>query len=145
MRYCSECGSEYQDSATACSDDPGAPLLSADEMRARGLQMQTERDTRRFVRVGSAEDPLTAEAFVRALQERGIPVMSRTRHGGTADVITSGVNHPWWEVLVPDTHADLAARTIVEERARLDAEGPEAEAAAEAEALGGADTSAAPR
>lgn len=58
MKYCARCGSEYQDSVNACADCPGNPLLvSAEEMRSRGLPLPHELDTRIFVRAGSAEDP----------------------------------------------------------------------------------------
>jgi hypothetical protein len=133
MKYCVECGSEYQDHVTECADCPGSQLVDAAEMRRRGLPLPHERDTREFVRVGTAEDPLTAEDFVRLLEAEHIPVFSRPRRGGTVDVLTTGVPHPWWEILVPEEHAQRATELLVQEKAKLDATADEAAQAAEEE------------
>jgi hypothetical protein len=133
MKYCVECGSEYQDHVTECADCPGSQLVDAAEMRRRGLPLPHERDTREFVRVGTAEDPLTSEAFVRVLEAEHIPVFSRPRRGGTVDVLTTGVQHPWWEILVPDEHAARATELLAQEKAKFDATADEAAQAAEDE------------
>ncbi len=133
MKYCVECGSEYQDHVTECADCPGSQLVDTAEMRRRGLPLPHERDTREFVRVGTAEDPLSSEIFVRALEAEQIPVFSRPRRGGTVDVLTTGVPHPWWEILVPQEHAPRAAELLAQEKARLDATADEAAQAAEDE------------
>lgn len=135
MKYCVECGSEYQDHVTECADCPGSQLVDAAEMRRRGLPLPHERDTREFVRVGTAEDPLTSEAFVRVLEAEQIPVFSRPRRGGTVDVLTTGVPHPWWEILVPEEHAARATELLAEEKTKLDATAAEAAQAAEEEEL----------
>jgi len=133
MKYCVECGSEYQDHVTECADCTGIQLVDATEMRRRGLPLPHERDTREFIRVGTAEDPLTAEAFVRVLEAQQIPVFSRARRAGTVDVLTTGNPHPWWEILVPDEHAARAAELLNQEKARQDADAGEAAQAAEDE------------
>jgi len=133
MKYCVECGSEYQDHVTECADCPGSQLVDAAEMRRRGLPLPHERDTREFVRVGTAEDPLTSEEFVRVLEAEHIPVFSRPRRGGTVDVLTTGVPHPWWEILVPDEHAVRATELLTQAKAKLDATAAEAAEAAEEE------------
>ncbi|MDY7230517.1 putative signal transducing protein [Hyalangium rubrum] len=135
MKYCIECGSEYQDSATECSDCPGSQLVDADGMRQRGLPLPHERDTREFIRVGTAEDPLTAEQFVRMLEAENIPVFSRPRRAGTVDVLTTGNPMPWWEILVPEEHTQRAAELLAREKARLEATSDEASRAAEEEEL----------
>jgi hypothetical protein len=133
MKYCVECGSEYQDHVTECADCPGSQLVDADGMRQRGLPLPHERDTREFIRVGTAEDPLTAEQFVRMLEAERIPVFSRPRRAGTVDVLTTGNPHPWWEILVPDENVKRATELLAQEKARLEATEEEAAQAAEEE------------
>ncbi len=133
MKYCTQCGSEYEDSATKCTDDGSVEFVSREELHRRGLFASGERDTRKFVRVGSAEDPLTAERFTRALDEAGVPVFARPRRAGTVDLITSGVPAPWWEILVPEEQLAEGTRIIERERADIEANAGEAAAAAEAE------------
>ncbi len=133
MKYCTVCGSEYQDSVTRCADDGNTELVSAEEMRARGVPTVEERDTRRFVRVGTAEDPLTAERFTAVLSERKIPVFARPRRSGTVDIVTSGAVHPWWELMVPEEFVEQATSLLEEARAELEASSDEAARAAEEE------------
>jgi hypothetical protein len=135
MKYCVECGSEYQDHVTECADCPGSQLVDAAEMRRRGLPLPHERDTREFVRVGTAEDPLTSEEFVRVLEIEHIPVFSRPRRGGTVDVLTTGASLPWWEILVPEEHAARATELLAQAKAKLDSTAAEAARAAEEEEL----------
>jgi hypothetical protein len=136
MRYCTACGSEYQDDVEVCADDGNTELVGADEMRSRGLPMVEERDNRTFVRAGTAEDPLTAERLTAILSESGIPVFARPRHAGTVDVVTSGVALPWWEMMVPEDQAQKAASLIEQAREELEASADEAARAAEEEAEG---------
>ena len=77
---------------------------------------------------------LSAETLTRLLQEQSIPVFARPRRAGTVDVITSGNPHPWWEILVPEEHAERAGALIRDAQAQLDRDGVENAAAAEAEA-----------
>jgi len=137
MKYCVECGSEYQDGMTECADCPGSQLVDADGMRQRGLPLPHERDTREFIRVATAEDPLTAEQFVRLLESQNIPVFSRPRRAGTVDVLTTGNPMPWWEILVPEEHTQRASELLTREKASLDASSDEAARAAEEEELEG--------
>lgn len=133
MRYCIECGSEYQDSVTQCADCEGSTLVTADEMKQRGLLLPGERDTRRFIRAGTAEDPLTAERISSVLQSQGIPVFSRPRRGGTLDALTTATSTPWWELLVPEDLVERASAVIEQERAQDSASADEAARAAEEE------------
>ena len=135
MKYCTECGSEYQDHVTECADCPGSQLVDAETMRQRGLMPSQEQDTREFFRVGTAEDPITAEAYVRVLETEHIPVFSRHRRGGTVDILTTGNPHPWWEILVPEENVQKATELLAQEKARLDATSDEAAKAAEEEEL----------
>jgi hypothetical protein len=143
MKYCAECGSEYQDHVTECADCPGSQLVDAETMRQRGLPLPHERDTREFIRVGTAEDPLTAEDFVRMLEAEHIPVFSRPRRAGTVDMLTTGNPLPWWEILVPEEHVARATELLAREKAQLDATADEAAQAAEEEELEGEAASAA--
>lgn len=135
MKYCVECGSEYQEHVTECADCSGSQLVDAAEMRRRGLPLPHERDTREFIRVGTAEDPLTAEDFVRMLEAAQIPVFSRARRAGTVDMLTTGNPQPWWEILVPEEHAARATELLAREKATLDATSDEAAQAAVDEEL----------
>ena len=127
MKYCMECGSEYQDAAvTECADCPGQLLVDAATMRARGIPLPGEQDSRNFVRVATAEDPMTAEQMVGVLEDAKIPVLARPRRGGTVDLLTTGVVHPWWEILVTEEHQAQAAAllgALAAEQAREEAQG----------------------
>jgi hypothetical protein len=135
MKYCVECGSEYQQSVTECADCPGSQLVDAEGMRQRGLPLPHERDTREFIRVGTAEDPLSAEQYVRMLEAEHIPVFSRPRRAGTVDVLTTGNPLPWWEILVPAEHTQRASELMAQQKAQLEATSDEASRAAEEEEL----------
>lgn len=133
MKYCVKCGSEYQDNVTECADCPGTALVSEEVMRQRGLPLPGQRDTREFVRVGTADDMLTADDYVQLLEDAHIPVIAHAHRGGTVDALTTGVVNDWWEVLVPREHAARAAELISREQAALAATAEEAALAAEEE------------
>jgi hypothetical protein len=133
MKYCTECGSEYEDGVTACADDGNTEFAGAEEMRRRGLPIIEGRDTRKFVRADSAEDPLTAERFTAVLEAEGIPVIARAQRTGTVDNITGGSLSPWWEILVPEEHRDRATRILGEVKREMEADAEDAARAAEEE------------
>lgn len=133
MKYCANCESEYQDNVTTCADCGGKELISAEEMRKRGKVLPGDTDTRRFVRAGTAEDPLSAEQFTRSLQAAGISVFARARRESAVDALTSGSTMPWWELLVPEESLDAARRLIDDERAKVEANAAEAGRAADEE------------
>ncbi|RYZ15932.1 MAG: DUF2007 domain-containing protein, partial [Myxococcaceae bacterium] len=115
MRYCSRCGSEYQDSVANCTDCPThPPLVSSDEMHDRGLPLPHELDQHRFVKAGIAEDPVTAQVFADVLEEQGIPLIVRPGRSGIVDELTTGNLLPWWEFLVPDKDQMRAAALLEE-------------------------------
>lgn len=134
MKYCTECGAEYQDSAVKCSDCTGSELVPVEEMRRRSIPLASDRDTRKFATAGTAEDPLTQEALVHLLEEADIPVFARPRRGGVVDTIT-GPATEWWELLVPEEQAQKAAQLIKDEKARMKATEEDAARAAEEEAM----------
>ena len=133
MKYCTECGSEYEDGVTTCADDGNAEFASAEEMRRRGLPIVEGRDTRNFVAADTAEDPLTSERFTAVLEAEGIPVISRAQRGGTVDNITGGSISPWWEILVPEDQLGRATRILAEAKREMEADAAEAARAAEEE------------
>ncbi|NOK36910.1 hypothetical protein HMI49_27250 [Corallococcus exercitus] len=136
MRYCARCGSEYQDSVVDCTDCPNhPPLVSAEEMRERGLPLPHELDQRRFVRAGIADDPVTAQVFVDVLEENRIPLIVRPGRSGVVDELTTGNLLPWWELLVPDTSQARAAVLLEEVKIQALASADEASRAAEEEEL----------
>lgn len=132
MKYCPQCGAEYQDTVTECSDCD-VPLISEAEMRRRGLPLPEEDDQRAFVRADTAEDPLTAERLVSVLKNANIEAFSRAQFGGTVDKI-SGPGGPWWEILVLESDLTKATELLREERVRMDADADDASRAAEEEA-----------
>ncbi len=93
--------------------------------------MPEDEDRRNFVRVGTAEDPLTSEHLTQVIQAAHIPVLSRS-HGSVMDPITSP-GGPWWEILVPEEFTAKASELIQRERARMAAAADEAARAAEEE------------
>jgi hypothetical protein len=133
MKYCVKCGSEYQDNVTECADCPGTALVDAEGMRQRGLPLPGQLDTREFVRVGAADDMLTADDYVQLLEDAGIPVIAHAHRGGTVDALTTGVVQDWWEVLVPREHVARATELLAREQATLAATADEAARAAEEE------------
>ena len=135
MRYCTRCGSEFQDSVQVCTDCPASPLVSAEEMRVKGLPLPGEEDRRRFVEAGLAEDYLTAEELVQALDEARIPVLTRAHSSSAVDKLTSGTVGEWWQILVPEEHLSQATALLDRERARLKSTEAEAIRAAEEEEL----------
>jgi hypothetical protein len=144
MRYCINCGSEYEDSVRECTDCPGSALVDAAAMRQAGVPLAGERDRRTFVRVGSAEDLLSADDYVQVLEEARIPVISRAHRGGTVDALTTGLVMDWWEILVPEEHVAQATALLARERATLEATAEEAALAAEEEELEMESAAAAP-
>jgi hypothetical protein len=135
MKYCLQCGSEYQDGVTECADCPGSALVDAETMRQRHIPVSGEADTRKFVRAATAEDPLTAEDFVALLEKERIPVFCRPRRTGTVDVLTTGALEPWWEIMVGEEHLTRATQLLAQEKLQLDDTSAEAARAAEEEEL----------
>jgi len=141
MKYCTECGAEYQDAAEKCSDCETSELVSMEEMRRRGIPLATDRDTRRFVPAGTAEDPLTKDALVQLLETEKIPVYPRARAGGTVDLLSAPAAAEWWELLVPEDHAVRARQLVDAEKEKMKAGQEEAERAAEEESAAPPSTS----
>ena len=135
MKYCMQCGSEYQEGVTECADCPGAALVDAEAMRQRHIPLPGEGDTRKFVRAATAEDPLTAEDYVRLLEIQQIPVFVRPRRAGSVDVLTTGALEPWWEIMVGEEFLERSVALIAQEKRRLDETSDEAALAAEQEEL----------
>lgn len=133
MKVCAQCGSEYEDAVAECSDCGGQAFVPPAAKEASASLHQ--RDTRRFLPAGTAEDPLTSERFTAVLTAQNIPVFARARRGGTVDLITSAASQPWWEILVPEEHVARATQLLEEERARIEASAEEAARAAEDEEL----------
>ena len=94
--------------------------------------MPGESDTRRFVRAGTAEDPLTAEELATTLRGAGIAVFMRQRMGGTVDALTDAAP-PWWEILVPEEQLVQATQMVERELQVLAATQDQAAQAAEEE------------
>jgi len=136
MKYCTECGTEYLDTAEKCSDCQSSELVSREEVRRRGLQLATDRDTRRFVAAGNAEDPLSQEVLVKVLEAEKIPVFARSRSAGSVAPLT-GPAREWWEILVPEDLVDRARKILDSEKEKMKATEEEAARAADEEALGG--------
>lgn len=133
MKYCLQCGSEYQDGVKMCADCPGSELVDAETMRQRHIPLPGEGDTRKFVRAATAEDPFTAEDYARLLQAQHIPVFVRPRRTGSVDVLTTGSLEPWFEIMVGEEFLERATQLLAREKAELDATSDDAARAAEEE------------
>ncbi len=138
MKYCVECGSEYQDGVTECADCPGSQLVDAAGMRQRGLPLPARAGHPR-VHPGDHRrgSPDRRASTSRCWRPSGIPVFSRPRRAGTVDVLTTGNPMPWWEILVPEEHTQRASELLAREKASLEANSDEAARAAEEEELEG--------
>ena len=130
MRYCSRCGAECGD-ATSCTRCGGTDLLRPEELARDARPPSAEQDQRKFVRVGTAEDPLTSEHLTGVIRAAHIPVLSRS-HLSVMDPITSP-GGPWWEIMVPEELAGKASELIERERSRMAAAAEDAARAAEEE------------
>ncbi len=135
MKYCLQCGSEYQDGVKECTDCPGSALVDAETVSQRHVAISHEADTRKFVRAAIAEDPLTAEDFVALLEKERIPVFCRPRRTGSVDMLTTGALEPWWEIMVGEEHLAQATQLLAQEKLQLDATSDDAARAAEEEEL----------
>jgi len=133
MKTCPQCGAEYRDDIVQCADDGAALVVSVAPTAASPVAGPSQRDTRRFVRIGTAEDPLSADQLVAALGEAKITGFARPRSGGSVDGLTSASAGPWWEIVAPE-ESEAQAREILErERAAIEASAEEAARAAEEE------------
>ena len=130
MRYCSRCGAECGD-ATCCPHCGDTHLVRSEEHAKHARAPSAEQDQEKFVRVGTAEDPLTSEHLTGVIQAAHIPVLLRS-HGSVMDPITSP-GGPWWEILVPEELAGKASELIERERSRMAAAAEDAARAAEEE------------
>lgn len=134
MKYCSECGSEYQDSVAVCSDCTGSALVSAQALTDRGgPQKRMPVEDREFVCVGEAQDPLTADELGQVLRASLIPVSVRSRQSSSVDVLTAGTTGEWWEFWVPEALRVQAEQLLFQTRANLAATEEDAARAAEEE------------
>lgn len=135
MKYCMQCGSEYQDGVVRCADCPDSALVDAETMSQRHIPLPGESDTRKFARVATAEDQFTAEDYVRLLELKGIPVFAQPRRAGVVDVLTTGALESWWDIMVGEEHLEQAAQLITLEKRQLESTSAEAARAAEEEEL----------
>jgi len=136
MKYCPTCLEEYEDSAKTCSEcEEELVTEEALSKRPEFRRVRGDEDTTDFVVVGPAEDPYEADAFTAAIDEAGIPVVARMRHGSSVDALTESSQHAWWEILVPSDRREKAAEIMRTRLAEILAEEPEAEKAAEEEEL----------
>jgi hypothetical protein len=136
MHYCPTCLEEYEDSVTIC-DECKQALVPEDKLADRPgfRRLREDDDPRTFVVVGPAEDVYEADAFTAAIDEAGIPVLARMRHGGSVDALTETSNRRWWEILVPADQREKAAEVMAKRRDELVENEADAEKAAEEEEL----------
>ena len=91
-------------------------------------------DDTRFVRVGTADDPFTADRLTAALEDAGIPVVARAQRDHLLDPLVNP-HRAFWVVLTPEERA-AEARAIVDRcHAEMRARAAELERAAEEEEL----------
>jgi hypothetical protein len=75
----------------------------------------------RFVRIGVADDPFTADLLADALAEADIPVLARADRDQLLDTLVDPAPGAW-EIMVPETAAERAGLLLRERQAELDAE-----------------------
>lgn len=127
MKYCPECDAEYEDGVVACSDCL-VDLISETEYQIRKEQEKHARETLRqadFVSVMIARNAFEADRLRAALEEEGIPVLTRTFLDTAYDGIYVA-QKGWGRVEVPITEKERAER-IVEDFVRAFPQEEEAE------------------
>jgi hypothetical protein len=136
MRYCPKCLDEYEDPTERCAEC-GEALLTEEQLSRRPefRRLPADEDSTDFAVAGPAEDPYEAGAFASAVSRAGIPVLVRMRHGSAVDTLTEARQRPWWEILVPRSERERAARALEACRLELDAAQADSERAAEEEEL----------
>jgi hypothetical protein len=75
----------------------------------------------RFVRIGEADDPFTADLLADALAEEDIPVLARASRDQLMDMLVDP-SPAAWEILVPASVAERATALLRTRQAELDAE-----------------------
>lgn len=133
MKYCRQCGSEYENAAIACSECGKAGWLTAEEWSAQNARVHAW-DERRLVSAGVANDFLSMSRLRFILEEAGIPVFPKARHQNAVNALTGGGPSPSWEMWVFENTFVRASELIREELVKLDASAAENALAAEAEA-----------
>jgi hypothetical protein len=136
MRYRTSCLEEYEDSVETCEECNQA-VVTEEELSKRPefRRLRDDDDPSTLVVVSPAEDPFEADAFVAAVDEAGIPVLARMRHGSSVDALTESINRSWWEILVPAEQQEKAAQAIAQRREELRSMAEDSEKAAEEEEL----------
>ncbi len=138
MKLCPICFEEYQDFAAECAEC-GEKLIQEEEMAKRPgtWQAQNNDDTTTFVIAGTADDLFEADALSTALDQKGIPVLTRMRRSSAMDALTEAVQRTWWEILVPLDKKEEALQAIGIQKEILKSMEADSEQAVEEEAAGG--------
>ena len=134
MLVCAQCGAENEDRVKGCAKCGGTRLVTPEAHRkASAAGFSEELDTRKFVSAAVAEDPLSSQRFQRVLEAAQIPVFARPRTRSGLDGITASAFSTYWELLVPEEHAERAAGLLAKERAQMESSADENARAAEQE------------
>lgn len=137
MKLCPICFEEYQDHAAECSEC-GEKLMEEEEMAKRpgAWQAHNDDDTTTFVIAGTADDLFQADSLSTAIDQKGIPVLTRMRRSSAVDALTEAVQRAWWEILVPSDKKEEAFQAIQSQKEILKSMEADSERAVEEETAG---------
>ncbi len=133
MKICPNCLSEYRDEIGSCAECQIELLPESDPRISRAREAERLSATLRFVPAAVAEDPFDAEAYVAAVDEAGIPVLSRSRRSNAVDMLVTPGARSFWEIVVPEDKLEKARTAIAQRQRELAEEESAAARAAEEE------------
>jgi predicted amidophosphoribosyltransferase len=133
LKICPNCLSEYRDEIGSCAECQIELLPESDPRISRAREAERLSATLRFVPAAVAEDPFDAEAYVAAVDEAGIPVLSRSRRSNAVDMLVTPGARSFWEIVVPEDKLEKARTAIAQRQRELAEEESAAARAAEEE------------
>ena len=113
MRYCTNCGTEYNDTVADCKDCD-QPLVGKDEWDAILAERAARRDRLRDVDLAPACDVgghIEANRLLGVLEQEGIAALLRSYEGTAFGRVLTG-EKPWGQIMVAEDRLEDAITLI---------------------------------